>query len=113
MSTVYTKLLGSGTNGSSTFAIIGECPVGFRWVVTDVVLWHNINQYTPQGMVRVYIDDPDSFGMIMQLTPMDNNGGGSYHWTGRQALDHPHSIVLQADDENWYCRVTGFELKLP
>lgn len=76
-------------------------------------MWLNQDQYQWMNGARVYIDDDDGIGPIMHIAPGMSNGGGTYHWSGRQALDHPHSIVLQAYDTGWYARATGFQLLLP
>jgi hypothetical protein len=108
---VHTILMGELQNAPLGLNDLGTVvPVGFRWIVTDIVLSADSSDATARTGAKV---EDSAQVPIFEVSQPWAVSGETYHWVGRQVLENPDSLSLVCFDAGWSVRVTGYQLTLP
>lgn len=81
-----------------------------RWIVNDISCFFLGGYTVPlQGFsVKQAFE-----AVIFAMAPPFAVQGFPYHWSGRQVVESPNSLVFFSTDAGWSVRVSGYVLTLP
>jgi hypothetical protein len=107
---VYSELVAAAAGASAGATVLGGPDTGFRWVIVDIALEYQSTDSVALAGARLVDENGYLFFEVHQPFAISGN---SYHWNGRQVLDVPNELILDAVEAGWGCRVSGYVLSLP
>jgi hypothetical protein len=89
---------------------LGLPPLGFKWIVNDVVVTHPDAGAQAKGGFRIRDDGNVTVLAVYQPFALS---GQTYHWSGRQVLEAGDHLTFDTLDVGWDVRISGYQLALP
>lgn len=111
MAAVFSKLLGSASNVSTSTVALYTVPAGFRAVVRDITIYQNATPLLPNNQFSFQTTTPTVLFWVVPVWQYVT--GKTYHWEGRQVMNAGNVLNAVITGSAFYIRVSGYELTLP
>jgi hypothetical protein len=107
---VYSVSLFSAFPVTAGVSLIGGPDSTHSWVIRDIVATNTQSWF---GTAAPIILTDSSGATLFAVQAPDAFNGRVYHWEGRQVIEYPDTVSVNAGDGSWSLRISGYDLTLP